>query len=226
MSYQIGQFRRAQLSIANYRTLLKYNITTVTNNNTNVAFLDTAISLTSGSVLDNKHSYYLQFTVKQKNSVQNFSLQLQNSNDSQTIEDYTVPAGTGSTTFDIVFTPNSTYNLIVFVLARTAEDYNIIENSQYGRIMDITVNENNIYLMTNIIDTLASTYGLTELIRIGIQGPTGLMMSINGEQIKVGKTGIYELNDINIKITYLGFALKENALNIDGYDNFILDFEY
>lgn len=160
------------------------------------------------------------------NSVQNFSLQLQNSTDSQTIEDYTVPAGTGSTTFDIVFTPNSTYNLIVFVLARTTEDYNIIENSQYGRIMDITVNENNIYLMTNIIDTLASTYGLTELIRIGVQGPTGLMMSINGEQIKVGKTGIYELNDVNIKITYLGFALKENVLNVDGYDNFILDFEY
>ena len=160
------------------------------------------------------------------NSVQNFSLQLQNSTDSQTIEDYTVPAGTGSTTFDIVFTPNSTYNLIVFVLARTTEDYNIIENSQHGRIMDITVNENNIYLMTNIIDTLASTYGLTELIRIGVQGPTGLMMSINGEQIKVGKTGIYELNDVNIKITYLGFALKENVLNIDGYDNFILDFEY
>lgn len=160
------------------------------------------------------------------NSVQNFSLQLQNSNDSQTIEDYTVPAGTGSTTFDIVFTPNATYNLIVFVLARTTEDYNVIENSQYGRIMDITVNENNIYLMTNIIDTLASTYGLTELIRIGVQGPTGLMMSINGEQIKVGKTGIYELNDVNIKITYLGFVLKENVLNVDGYDNFILDFEY
>lgn len=160
------------------------------------------------------------------NSVQNFSLQLQNSTDSQTIEDYTVPAGTGSTTFDIVFTPNSIYNLIVFVLARTTEDYNVIENSQHGRIMDITVNENNIYLMTNIIDTLASTYGLTELIRIGVQGPTGLMMSINGEQIKVGKTGIYELNDVNIKITYLGFALKENVLNVDGYDNFILDFEY
>ena len=125
-----------------------------------------------------------------------------------------------------MFTPNSTYNLIVFVLARTTEDYNVIENSQHGRIMDITVNENNIYLMTNIIDTLASTYGLTELIRIGIQGPTGLMMSINGEQIKIGKTGIYELNDVNIKITYLGFALKENVLNVDGYDNFILDFEY
>lgn len=92
--------------------------------------------------------------------------------------------------------------------------------------MDITVNENNIYLITNIIDTLASTYGLTELIRIGVQGPTGLMMSINGEQIRIGKTGIYELNDINIKITYLGFALKENVLNVDGYDNFILDFEY
>jgi len=125
-----------------------------------------------------------------------------------------------------VFTPNATYNLIVFVLARTTEDYNVIENSQYGRIMDITVNENNIYLMTNIIDTLASTYGLTELTRIGVQGPTGLMMSINGEQIKIGKTGIYELNDVNIKITYLGFALKDNVLNVDGYDNFILDFEY
>ena len=160
------------------------------------------------------------------NSVQNFSLQLQNSNDSQIIENYTVPAGTGSITFDIVFTPNSTYNLIVFVLARTTEDYNITEDSQYGRIMDITVNKNDIYLMTNIINTLASTYELTRLIRIGVQGPTGLMMSINGEQIKVGKTGIYELNDVNIKITYLGFALKENALNVDGYDNFILDFEY
>lgn len=92
--------------------------------------------------------------------------------------------------------------------------------------MDITVNENNIYLMKNIIDALSSTYGLTQFIRIGVQGPTGLMMSINGEQIKVGKTGIYELNDTNIKITYLGFVLKENVLNVDGYDNFILDFEY
>lgn len=125
-----------------------------------------------------------------------------------------------------MFTPNSTYNLIVFVLARTTEDYNITEDSQYGRIMDITVNKNNIYLITNIINTLASTYELTRLTRIGVQGPTGLMMSINGEQIKIGKTGIYELNDVNIKITYLGFVLKENVLNVDGYDNFILDFEY
>lgn len=226
MSYNIGQFRRAQLSISNYRTLLQYDMTHVTNNNTKTTFLDTAISLAGGSVLDNKHSYYLRFTVKQMTSVQNFSLQLQNSNDTQTIEDYTVPAGTGSTTFDIVFTPNATYSLIVFVLARTSEDYNIIESGQYGRIMDITVNSENIYLMTNIVDTLASTYGLTELTRIGVQGPTGLMMSINGEQIKIGKSSIYELNDVNIKITYLGFVLKKNVLNVDGYDNFILDFEY
>lgn len=53
--------------------------------------------------------------------------------------------------------------------------------------------------MTNIINTLASTYELTRLIRIGVQGPTGLMMSINGEQIKVGKTGIYELMMLILK---------------------------
>lgn len=226
MSYNIGQFRRAQLGIDNYRTLLEYKITHVTKSDTRTTFWNTAISLTSGSVLDNKHSYYLRFTVKQMTSVQNFSLQLQNSNDTQTIEDYTVPAGTGSTTFDIVFTPNATYSMIVFVLARTPEDYNIIQNEYSGRVMEITVIENNIYSMTNIVETLASTYGLTELTRIGVQGPTGLMMSINGEQIKIGKSGIYELNDVNIKITYLGFALKQNMLNKDNYDNFILDFEY
>ena len=48
-------------------------------------------------------------------------------------------------------------------------------------------------------------------------------MCINGEQIRIGKSGIYELNN-GIMISFIGFIPKQSESN--KLDYFIMDFEY
>jgi len=50
-------------------------------------------------------------------------------------------------------------------------------------------------------------------------------MCINGEQIRIGKSGIYELNN-GIAVSFIGFIPKESTTSSDGLDYFIMDFEY
>jgi len=57
------------------------------------------------------------------------------------------------------------------------------------------------------------------LKKIGIQGPPLLLLCINKEQIRLGKNGIYELNN-GMNITSIGFVPKSEK------DLFIMDFEY
>ena len=45
-------------------------------------------------------------------------------------------------------------------------------------------------------------------------------MSVNGEEVKIGRSGIYEIN-YGASITSLGIALTK-----DNKDNFILDYQY
>ena len=53
---------------------------------------------------------------------------------------------------------------------------------------------------------------------IGIWGSPSQIACVNGVKIQLGKTGIYELNNPNIKINFVGF------IPID--KNFILDYSY
>ena len=47
-----------------------------------------------------------------------------------------------------------------------------------------------------------------------------MLMCINGEEIRIGRTGIYEIN-YGISINTIGFIVEPN----DG-KNFILDYQY
>jgi len=81
--------------------------------------------------------------------------------------------------------------------------------------------------LINIISTLKQTYSnMNHLTKIGIQGPPSLLMCINGEQIRIGATGIYEINRDDIRITSINFVPKESKFFSDGLDYFIMDFEY
>ena len=55
--------------------------------------------------------------------------------------------------------------------------------------------------------------------RIGIWGSPSQIACVNGEKIQIGRTGIYELNNPNIKINFVGFIPMPNK-------NFILDYAY
>lgn len=143
----------------------------------------------------------------------------------QILETIDVEAGYESdySTFEIVIPPNGTYNQIKFKLERTLEDYNLVRDAEhniYGRLVNIEVN----YLseIINVIDKyLNSSIGNTgRLKQIGVQSAPGLQMCIDGEQVRIGRSGIYEINH-GITIRFLGFIVQPN-------DNkyFILDYQY
>ena len=228
MSYQIGQFRRPQLD--SYMTTLNVELDqAITSDATSevINFYNICGNLTGDNILNNQNCYYLKFGIQQRSdSEQVFYLKLRNTEEvqdnEQFIEEYKVGRGTGVVYFEVILAPNSTYNQILWELQRTALDYRIINaDGSYGRIANIVIN--NYSRLVDIITVLKSTYSNLEYFtKIGIQGPPSLLMCINRQQIRLGKSGIYELNN-EINITSISFIPKDN---INGLDYFIMDFEY
>ena len=229
MSYQIGQFRKTQLD--SYFTPLEMELDyqQITANE-GMIFQNVVGKLSGQNVVNSQNCYYLRFGVKQRNdSQQIFSLKLQNSletNDNeQFIEEYRVSRGKEIIYFEIIISPNSTYNQIVWELQRTSLDYRLPNSDgSNGRIMNVTIE--NYARLIDILTILKSIYPqMKYLTKIGIQGPPSLLMCINREQIRIGKTGIYEINN-GINITSISFVPKESILNSNNLDYFIMDFEY
>ena len=180
--------------------------------------------------MNGRNCYYLRFGVKQRSdSEQAFYLKIRNVSETedneQLIDEFKVARGTGTVYFEVILSPNAIYNQVLWELQRTALDYNMLNaDDTSGRVINIVD-----YTYTRLIDvltTLKSTYtGMEYLTKIGIQGPPSLLMCINREQIRIGKTGIYEINN-GINITSISFVPKTSTLSSDGLDYFIMDFEY
>ena len=233
--YNFGQFRRTQLD--SYMTALNYDfidLETQSPLSQGVVFLDKAITLSEQNVLQATDdtgavvkSYYMRFKIyKKEDSEQLVTIKLVNTNktedNQQTIKTVKIESGLENdySTFDIVIAPNATYNNIQFILNRVVDDYNTVdENNTYGRKMNINIDSlKEIY---NVIETLnPSIDNLGRLKQIGVQSAPGLMMSIEGELIRVGRSGIYEINN-GVSIKYIGFIVEPN-------DNkyFVLDYQY
>ena len=225
--YQFGQFRSSQTNA--YSVSLEMDMgrePTQRSSSQDVVFYNICGNLSGNNIVNNQNSYYLQFEVKERmDSEQKFYLKLRNNTETedneQLIEEFTVPAGNGTRYFELTFTPNATYNQILWELQRTALDYQL----DNGRLMNITIK--NYTRLINIISTLKQIYSnMTYLTKIGIQGPPSLLMCINGEQIRIGKSGIYEINNDVIKITSISFVPKQATLTSNEVDYFIMDFEY
>jgi hypothetical protein len=222
--YHIGQLRRNQ--ITSYSTPINYTIDLLKNENDIITFYDPCIFLTGTNTISSLYSYYLRFEVTQlTNSVQDFTIKLKNSelevDSTQTIRSFSVKQGVGTSVFELIFNSNTSYNEIIFELSRLDLDFGI--NS---RIMDIKILD--FYIVNNVISNYLSTNfsDLTKLKKIGIQGPPGLLFVIDGEEFRIGRTGIYELYNENITISYIGFVIKDSSFTQDGKDFFVMDFKY
>lgn len=230
MAYQIGQLRRNQIN--SYSTALSYRQGLIRNENSIIDFYDQCMYLSGSNIVSSIYSYYLKFEVTQLPEVtQEFSIRLQNDevtvDNIQNIRSFVVKQGLGTTTFELIFTPNSNYNQIVFELKRLALDfYTDNGDGTSGRIMKIKILQFD--RVTNVISSyLAKNYpGMTSLKKIGIQAPPGLLFCIDGEEIRVGRSGVYELYNEDINISYIGFIIKDSLFTQDGKDFFIMDFKY
>lgn len=122
----------------------------------------------------------------------------------------------------LVFTPvEDGFNKIVIEMVREAEDYNIQYiseggNINYGRRIDLNNFDFAIYELSNLVPRMNADGTLNS---IGINGHPGLLMSINGSQIRIGPSGYYALENI-LTITNIGIVARDNR------DSFIIDYQY
>ena len=93
---------------------------------------------------------------------------------------------------------------------------NLISNSLKTFYLKIKGAEGTLVQGVSIVNILPETIKTAN--SIGIWGSPSQIACVNGVKIQLGKTGIYELNNPNIKINFVGF------IPID--KNFVLDYSY
>ena len=232
--YKFGQFRKSQLS--SYLMPLEYtlnNLRVKSSLSEGVTFIDKGIDLSGSNILQaltndkKQRSYYIRFKIFKLATKQTITVRLVNTEKTednvQTIESIEIAAGNINdySTFELILSPNDThtYNQIYFELNRELVDYNMKhEDDTYGRIIRIAIDRlDEIY---NVIDYLQTSIdNKNTLKQIGVQGPPGLLMSINGEAIRIGRSGLYEINN-GVNTNFIGFIIENNE------KYFILDYQY
>lgn len=206
-------------------------------------FRDWVISLSGGNTFQYENNYYVKLKIKnQKEKIQNndgtqsyinetqrtFTISLRNdtTGTEQFLKSITLPVEEEAkvANIELIFTPNITFSKIIIRMDRNAIDFGLsyIENNitYTGRKFILGENEENnsedfkIYSIINKKPESVKSFN-----KIGVQGPPGLLMCINGQEIRVGPSGIYETRN-GYKINFIGFIVKDNR------DNFILDYQY
>lgn len=240
MSYKIGQLRKNQISSYSREiSLPAYGVTssmTLPNSNTTVFYIS------STETFQKDKNYYVKFqftfpdyasdgsTIKllgsifgndKKQPIKYFSAVKR----SETVID----PETGKPTTkqipiecEMVFTPNdSVYTRVILENVGASSYYITIDTEKDGdKYKHLQMQE-----LINVIPRLNN--GNVSLVqKIGIQAPTNFMMIMNGEELRVGKNGVYETEDVNIK--NIGFVIKKN--DSEPYSNtedfFIMDYLY
>lgn len=161
------------------------------------------VNLTKGS------HYYFHSRVKRATDIeQKFNIKLaktDNTKGKQFIKQINVAAGSSGEYLDIdcVFTAAADFDAIVFELVGSYIDFTPI-------IIFIELSEIN-----NIL-------GKDIAVKMGIQAKPGLLMCINGQEIRVGYSGIYELQQGVIKGTQFSVV---NPADVKDLDTIVKDTE-
>lgn len=220
MSYKIGQFRKQHLtstSVSNIQTDIRDILTRLNN----AEFYDKDC-VVSEPLVEGK-CYYLKFSLRLKSvgesATRTISLSLSDSSYSktQTLSSSSVSIGMDNdVVIETMIYPNLGFDHILIKINRIAADYKIInEQLKAGSLID-NLQIISLYELPNVLTLISGAPSY--LTKIGIQAPSSFLMNINGEEIRVGKTGIYEINN-GIKIKSIYFLPTQQ-------DYFIMDYEY
>lgn len=225
MAFNIGQLRSSTMN--SYTNPLTYSVSTITTPSTlsgAVMYKDMRVQLTgSSSVLQSTSSYYIRFSIKEMTEYsQMVKVYLKYSgaqeDNTQDLKTVTIERGADEVfrTYDFIFTPNGTYDQIIFELMREPFDNEIRnDDDTYGRV--ITLKIDSLVSINNVITSLPTTV----IKKLGIQGPQGMLFCMNGEELRIGRTGIYELA-FEYDVDFLGFIIDA----LPNKNSFILDYQY
>ena len=148
-----------------------------------------------------------------------YLLKLREGSNQQLLSSFSIDAAATSQkeyyTYSLIFKPNSNYSLLLFELQKVGYDFlhtNDPDNRREWESIDYSTN-GIICKLNNIINR--------QYDKIGFQSRPGELIAINGSPIRVGRSGIYELDNgtpIN------SIMIAPNASNqIDAY---LLDYMY
>ena len=183
-------------------------------NDSGIEFFDECVHV--DTVLETGINYYFHCKIKKMQTPQRFDIKLikfdAEYGDEQYLKTIDIVGGENNEWVDVefIFTPAADFDTILFELTRTTTDY------QIGIRYPIFV-----YLeLSKINNMITSEIGAgTALVKIGVQSHPGLMMCINGEQIYIGKTGIYELKNGIISVSK--FSVVNAAKEKEPIDNLL-----
>lgn len=163
--------------------------------------------------LKNNVNYYFHCKIKRMISDQSFNVKLINytseseeDNYEQYIKTINVAKGDPNDWVDaeFTFTPYKNFDTIIFELQRTVDDYRV--EVRYPIII-----YEELSIINNIIPSVIQN-GI-ELIKIGVLSRPGLLMCINGEEIRTCRTGVYELKNGIILVSF--FSVVNGGDEVD-----------
>ncbi len=170
-------------------------------------------------------NYYFHTKIKRLAHEQVFYVYLVNYDDvknnttdakTQYLQTITVQGGaeTEWVDWEIIFSPLQNFDCLLFQLQRNTEDYQ-------GKVRYPILVYEEFSKLNNVISGKIK-YGVS-LLKIGIQSHPGLMMCINGQEIHIGRSGIYEIRNGVITIEFLSVVQAaiedyngDNPLKIEG----------
>ena len=172
--------------------------------------------------MSNTKNYYFHGKIKRMTSNQTFYIKLVNYDIPSSAEDYveqylktiTISKGDPDEWVDVefIFSPLVSFDCILFELQRTVDDYRT--EVRYPLIAYEELSEINNIINSRIADGI-------KLIKLGVQSRPGLLMCINGEEIRTCRTGIYELKNGIITVSFFSVCngIKEGGNDMADWIN-------
>ena len=149
---------------------------------------------------------------------QEFTIKLKSSDNKreQIIKTFNFTSTSNYHNLEIAFTPKTDFSKLVFELKRSAEhDFTTSPRK-------MTFHSSQKVTLSSVTNVLKSVLGLDSIVKLGIQGSANLVTCINGEPIRLGKSGMFEIYKEDFSIYSIGFIIKSDDTKL----NFIMDYCY
>jgi hypothetical protein len=133
-------------------------------------------------------------------------------------------------------------NCVWFEITRDSADNNIVNSINNEQVAGRYVNPDNVgyalYLVNNIIPNFENSSSFSSLSKMTINGNPGLMMIVNGEEMRIGPSGQFSFDAIPITSigvasgSYSGYYFNAGStqttnLSAEQINNsFVIDYEY
>lgn len=163
--------------------------------------------MTFGNYQDNS-TFYLKFKIKnESNNATDINLKLilsetASNSQGQIIKTFTLPSYNNIQTHDLIFT---SYNNFIGI---RWEQVVILENLQNNSLSNYSIFDVELYKLAKILPI-----GNTKITKLGIQAPPSAQVAINGQPIRIGRNGIFELiQSIDISSIHIAPKIGEAFL--------------